>query len=148
IESTKTISDLKDLIKAKKTPKFDDIAAYKLTLWHVSVPATDDEQDEQPVSPDSLVEKKKLFSPQRLISQVFPQPPDDSTYILVQRPPPGNASKKTKTEQGQFFEAIEAAGLTESAVIDGAFYLSLLTSNELVSVLKNIGVEARGINET
>ncbi|KAG0247493.1 hypothetical protein BG011_001391, partial [Mortierella polycephala] len=87
IESTKTIGDLKKLIKAEKTPKFDDIAADELTLWRVAVPVTDDEKYEQPVSLDSLAEKEKLFSPRRLISQVFPQPPDDSTYILVQRPP-------------------------------------------------------------
>ncbi|KAF9195471.1 hypothetical protein BGZ51_000046 [Haplosporangium sp. Z 767] len=128
ISSDDTISDLKELIKVEKTPEFDDIAANKLTLWQVSVPATDDEQDEQPVSLDSLAEKKKLFSPRRLISV-------------------GNASKKTKTEQGQFYEAIGAAGLTESAVIDGVFYLPLLTSNELVSVLKNIGGETSGIND-
>ncbi|KAG0239337.1 hypothetical protein BG011_003942, partial [Mortierella polycephala] len=38
IESTKTISGLKDLIKAKKTPKFDDIAANELTLWQATIP--------------------------------------------------------------------------------------------------------------
>ncbi|KAG0275215.1 hypothetical protein BGZ96_003876, partial [Linnemannia gamsii] len=38
IESTKTIGDLKDEIKAKQSPDFDDIVANKLTLWRVSIP--------------------------------------------------------------------------------------------------------------
>jgi hypothetical protein len=33
-----TIDDLKDLIKTKKPPRFDDIAADELTLWRVSIP--------------------------------------------------------------------------------------------------------------
>ncbi|KAF9584675.1 hypothetical protein BGW38_005615 [Lunasporangiospora selenospora] len=40
IKSTKTTEDLKELIKAEKTPVFDNIAADKLPLWHVSIPAS------------------------------------------------------------------------------------------------------------
>ncbi|KAF9342944.1 hypothetical protein BGX26_006584, partial [Mortierella sp. AD094] len=32
------IGAFKELIKIKKSPEFDDIAADKLTLWHVTVP--------------------------------------------------------------------------------------------------------------
>src|SRR6202012_5301589 len=38
ISSDNTVDDLKNLIKAKKTPRFDDVAADELTLWRVSVP--------------------------------------------------------------------------------------------------------------
>ncbi|KAF9078942.1 hypothetical protein BGX23_005644, partial [Mortierella sp. AD031] len=38
IPSTDTVDDLKDLIKTKKAPRFDDVAADELTLWKVSIP--------------------------------------------------------------------------------------------------------------
>ncbi|KAG9065188.1 hypothetical protein KI688_002511 [Linnemannia hyalina] len=48
IESTKTIGDLKKLIKAEQSPDFDDIVANNLTLWRVSIP-DDENDDEQPI---------------------------------------------------------------------------------------------------
>ena len=38
IPSSGTVDDLKDLIKTKKVPEFDNIAADKLALWRVSIP--------------------------------------------------------------------------------------------------------------
>ncbi|KAG0197645.1 hypothetical protein BGX28_008853 [Mortierella sp. GBA30] len=37
--ATDTVGDLKDRIKAKKAPRFDDVAADELTLWKVSIPS-------------------------------------------------------------------------------------------------------------
>ncbi|KAF9089137.1 hypothetical protein BGX23_006905 [Mortierella sp. AD031] len=83
-----TVDDLKNFIKAKKTPEFDDIAADKLTLWCVSVAITDDDE-ELPISLDSLNEKKKL-GPATRLSKVFPEDlPDETINIIVQRRPPG-----------------------------------------------------------
>ncbi|KAF9288732.1 hypothetical protein BGZ88_008069 [Linnemannia elongata] len=58
IESNKTIGDLKDLIKGQKTPRFDDVAANELTLWHVSIAADDDDDDGLPVLLDSVPERR------------------------------------------------------------------------------------------
>ncbi|KFH63329.1 hypothetical protein MVEG_10739 [Podila verticillata NRRL 6337] len=46
ISSGDTVDDLKDLIKAKKTNDFSDLDADKLTLWRVSIPDDDDDDDE------------------------------------------------------------------------------------------------------
>ncbi|KAF9177171.1 hypothetical protein BGZ50_009045 [Haplosporangium sp. Z 11] len=45
IPSNDTVDDLKNLIKAKKTPRFDDITADELTLWRATVAITDDEEE-------------------------------------------------------------------------------------------------------
>ncbi|KAG0011529.1 hypothetical protein BGZ82_002975 [Podila clonocystis] len=85
IPSTDTVGTLKDLIKAKKTNDFGDIDADKLTLWRVSIPNIID--NESPILLDMLTDKKKLL-PRTYISALFTDGlPDDSTYILVRRPP-------------------------------------------------------------
>jgi hypothetical protein len=71
IDPTKTVDGLKKVIKAEKTPRFDDIAADELTLWCVCVEITDDEE-ELPIVLDKLNEKKKL-GPATRISKVFPR---------------------------------------------------------------------------
>ncbi|KAF9314603.1 hypothetical protein BG003_003981, partial [Podila horticola] len=92
IESTKTIGDLKDLIKTKKTPEFDDIAADKLTLWRVTIPITDDD-NETPILLNNVTKKK--LGPLTRLSKVFPEdiPEESIIHIIVQRPPPGVVSE-------------------------------------------------------
>ncbi|KAG0009098.1 hypothetical protein BGZ81_003632, partial [Podila clonocystis] len=46
VSSNDTVDDLKDLIKTKKTNDFSDIDANKLTLWRVSIPDDDDNNDD------------------------------------------------------------------------------------------------------
>lgn len=38
VDQTKTVDDLKKLIKSEKTPWVDDVVADELTLWRASVP--------------------------------------------------------------------------------------------------------------
>ena len=42
VEKTKNVSILKDLIKEKKAPHLDHVAASDLDLWNVSIPVGDD----------------------------------------------------------------------------------------------------------
>ncbi|KAG0080939.1 hypothetical protein BGZ92_000406 [Podila epicladia] len=87
IESTKTIGSLKQCIKTDKTPRFDDVAADELTLWRVSVPITDD-NDEIPILLSSVTSNKKKLGPATRLSKVFPEElPEETVHILVQRPP-------------------------------------------------------------
>ncbi|KAI7825711.1 hypothetical protein BC939DRAFT_124815 [Gamsiella multidivaricata] len=94
IPSTETVYILKSLIKAKKTPKFDDLAADNLTLWRVSVPVV-------AASIRSAVflneiDSKTELSPTNDVSDVFPNTPAKKTvHIIVQRPRPGNTSRVT-----------------------------------------------------
>ncbi|KAH7030363.1 hypothetical protein BKA57DRAFT_401190 [Linnemannia elongata] len=89
IESTKTIGNLKQRIKTEKSPRFDDFAADELTLWRVSFP---DDNLSSAIKVDALGDKTQLNNPRTRISTLFPESPDDNTYILVQRPQPGNAN--------------------------------------------------------
>jgi len=89
MDPTKTVDHLKNLIKTKKAPEFDDIAADKLTLWRVSIPFTDG--DELPILLDKVVDKdKKKLRPVTRLSKVFPTDiPEETINIIVQRPPSG-----------------------------------------------------------
>ncbi|KAF9310054.1 hypothetical protein BG003_008980 [Podila horticola] len=91
IVPTKTISVLKDLIKTKKTPRFDDVAADELTLWRVSIPDGDDDDDDLPILLDSIPGKdRKKLKATRELSDVFNEKPARRMiHIIVQRPPPG-----------------------------------------------------------
>ncbi|KAI8359578.1 hypothetical protein B0O80DRAFT_233929 [Mortierella sp. GBAus27b] len=86
IESTKTIGDLKDLIKTKQTPDFDDIAAKSLTLWRVSLPVVP-KKDRKAISLAEVPSKEELDETDD-ISDVFEEkPPKKTIHIIVQRPP-------------------------------------------------------------
>ncbi|KAG0378573.1 hypothetical protein BGX24_003456 [Mortierella sp. AD032] len=98
-----TVDDLKALIKAKKAPRFDDIAPDELTLWLVSVPVVSANKN-NPValrqvslqSPTELDPTKldptkpdptELY-PTQEVSDMFPEkPPKDTINIIVLRPP-------------------------------------------------------------
>ncbi|KAG0044232.1 hypothetical protein BGZ89_006131, partial [Linnemannia elongata] len=87
IESTKTIGDLKELIKTKKTNDFQDVDADKLTLWRVSIP-DDDDDDEIPFVLDNVNKDKKKLRATRGLLEVFPdKPPKNTIHVIVQRPP-------------------------------------------------------------
>ncbi|KAG0197482.1 hypothetical protein BGX33_000568, partial [Mortierella sp. NVP41] len=79
-----TVGKLKDHIKAHQTPAFDDITSDQLTLWCVSIP--DDKQGFS-ITIDALGDKTELNNPRIRLSKLFPESPDDNTYIIVQRPP-------------------------------------------------------------
>ncbi|KAG0330716.1 hypothetical protein BG000_011552 [Podila horticola] len=90
IVPTKTIGVLKDLIMTKKTPGFDDVAADELTLWRVSIPDGDDDDDDLPILLDSIPGKdRKKLKAAREVSDIFIKPARRMIHIIVQRPPPG-----------------------------------------------------------
>ncbi|KAF9992288.1 hypothetical protein BGZ65_012429, partial [Modicella reniformis] len=84
---TDTIHDLKEFIKAKKTPEFDDFAADKLTLWRVSIPVL--RRQNEPIVLHSVQAKKELL-PTDDISDIFRgEPPKKTIHIIVKRPGAG-----------------------------------------------------------
>ncbi|KAG0202026.1 hypothetical protein BGX33_009960 [Mortierella sp. NVP41] len=87
IDPTKTVDYLRKLIKAEKTNDFSDIDADKLTLWRVTIPISDD-NDDIPILLDNVINKdKKKLGPATRLSKVFPEDlPDESIHIIVQRP--------------------------------------------------------------
>jgi hypothetical protein len=90
IATAKTIGELKDAIKAKKSPEFNDIAADKLTLWKVSIPSTEDE-DESPIILGAQSDRNKLVHPTSKIAKYFQDGADgEHIHIIIQRPFTGN----------------------------------------------------------
>jgi hypothetical protein len=95
IEPTKTVGSLKDAIKAKKTPRFDDVAADELNLWSVSIPVSDDDDDDEIsvyINNIPKDDKKKLKATRELLGVFGNEAPKNMIHIIVQRPPPGNAA--------------------------------------------------------
>ncbi|KAG0237786.1 hypothetical protein BGX31_003485 [Mortierella sp. GBA43] len=89
VDPSATIYDLKEAIKAKKSNDFKDIDADRLTLWRVSIPIIND--DENPILLDGVGsgDKKKL-GPADELSDVFKEePPKKTIHILIQCPPSG-----------------------------------------------------------
>ncbi|KAG0261854.1 hypothetical protein DFQ27_002733, partial [Actinomortierella ambigua] len=84
-----TVDDLKELIKAKKAPRFDDVAVDELTLWCVSIPVSEDD-DETSILVDNVIsDHKKKLNPLTRLTKVFPEElPEETIHIIVQRPPP------------------------------------------------------------
>ncbi|KAF8931617.1 hypothetical protein BGZ47_011751 [Haplosporangium gracile] len=93
VSATRTIAHLKDLIKTKQAPTFDDIRAAQLTLWRVSIP---DGNQNSAITIAALNDKTELNNPGTQLSKLFPEIPHDSTYIIVQRPPPSHAPLRAR----------------------------------------------------
>ncbi|KAI9240171.1 MAG: hypothetical protein BYD32DRAFT_459061 [Podila humilis] len=78
------IGDLKKLIKVEKTNNLSDVDADKLTLWHVSIPITDDDDEVPILLNDVTRDKKKKLGPAIEISEVFEvQPPKKTIHIII-----------------------------------------------------------------
>ncbi|KAF9974664.1 hypothetical protein BGZ73_001887 [Actinomortierella ambigua] len=85
IDSTKTIGDLKQLIKTHQAPQFDDVASDDLTLWHVSIPLKDVDCH-HPVNADDVRTKTRLKAAREVSQAVHNPPPKNTINILVRRP--------------------------------------------------------------
>ncbi|KAF9369335.1 hypothetical protein CPC16_004587 [Podila verticillata] len=86
VDRTKTVDHLKDHIKAKKAPEFNDIAADKLTLWRVTIPVVPPNRRK----PIVLTEVKSAaeLDPTDDLCDVFEEkPPKKTIHVIVQRPP-------------------------------------------------------------
>ena len=92
VDPSETVDDLKVAIKDKNPETFNGVDAKDLTLWRVSIPVDDDDNDDIPIPLDSVPEKKRLKATTRLSKVFDTELPEDTIHIIVQRPPQGNAS--------------------------------------------------------
>jgi hypothetical protein len=91
IDASKTVDHLKDAIKTKQSPDFDNLVASNLTLWRVSIPLVP-KKDRKDISLSDVPLKEELDETDDH-SDVFPvKLPKKTIHIIVQRPPPGNAN--------------------------------------------------------
>ncbi|KAF9189606.1 hypothetical protein BGZ51_009425 [Haplosporangium sp. Z 767] len=80
------VSDLKKLIKTKSPNAFEHIDAKELVLWRATIPIDENAEEESIITLDGLDDKTKLGNPRICLSKLFPESPDDTTYIIVERP--------------------------------------------------------------
>ncbi|KAG0232440.1 hypothetical protein BGW42_008158 [Actinomortierella wolfii] len=142
---TKTIGDLKELIKAKKPNRFHDVDADELTLWSVTIADSD---DMTPILIDKVpkTEKKKRRATTQ-VSVFGAALPEDTIHVIVQRPPP--ATKREREHDAgpssmclrvhTLLDAIAEAGFTEKAVVNGWSNISRLDFKERVLLLGFVG---------
>ena len=82
IEGSSLVGDLKDAIKAKKAPEFDNFPADRLKLWKVKIP---DNQDDL-LSNLTLNDGDELLATKK-ISKYFPDsPPEEHIHVIVKLP--------------------------------------------------------------
>ena len=93
IPKTNTVDELKKLIKAEKSPRFDDVVADELTLWRVNI--CQDELEEFDFESDMSTLGEKL-SPLSKIYKVFPNGVEDEHLHIIVVPPSVRDSKKRK----------------------------------------------------
>ena len=79
-EDSKLVGDLKDAIKKKRSPRFDDIAADELDLWKVDASPTEAQKIK-------LKEGKEL-SPFKTVQHYWPEGPSEGEciHIIIARP--------------------------------------------------------------
>ncbi|KAF9946560.1 hypothetical protein BGZ72_000229 [Mortierella alpina] len=103
IDPNQTIGDLKNLVKIRKSPRFDSVAADELTLWRVSILIPDVDDDEAPILLNSFDEKKKLGPATRVCKLFSEVVPDETIHIIIQRPPPA----VDLTSDAKFFVSVK-----------------------------------------
>jgi hypothetical protein len=86
IPQADTVGDLKELIKLKKAPEFDTIAADKLMLWKVNIPT-----DNATALKELVLENNKEKGIQELlplddIAEAIPTPLKRHIHIIIECP--------------------------------------------------------------
>ena len=86
IVNSKTVGDLRKLIKEEKRPAFDHVPADTLVLWKVSIAINGNLAES--LDPDIINDDPLL--PVNRLSKVFSDPPEDEhLHIVMQAPPAG-----------------------------------------------------------
>ena len=85
ISSAENVSALRELVKEKKSPRFDNVPINSLVLWKVSVPV--DENFQASLGRLSFVEEESLFPIERLSNIFSDLPVKRHLHIIIQHPP-------------------------------------------------------------
>ncbi|KAI7815730.1 hypothetical protein BC939DRAFT_97045 [Gamsiella multidivaricata] len=82
----KAVGVLKEAIIEKNPNAFEHIDAKDLVLWRATISIDENAGNESIITLDGLDDKTKLGNPRTCLSKLFPESPDDTTYIIVERP--------------------------------------------------------------
>ncbi|KAF9275534.1 translational activator of GCN4, partial [Mortierella antarctica] len=130
-----TVDELKKLIKTEQNPDFDDVIANKLTLWRATIRTV---KQGSAITIDALDDRTGLYNPRTRLSRLFPESPDDNTYIVVQRPLQGNLRVDIKKIADKFF----TPGSPVTNFLD-AFVTGKQSLRELVGLIKSMASYVR-----
>jgi len=83
VPKTENVSILKDLIKEKKAPHLDHVAASDLDLWQVSFPIDDLETELRNIN---LAGYQKLSPPSKKLTTFFTDVADDCLHVIAKAP--------------------------------------------------------------
>ncbi|KAF9191507.1 hypothetical protein BGZ51_007221 [Haplosporangium sp. Z 767] len=116
ISSDETIDQLKKLIKFKKSPEFDDIAANNLTAWCVMIPVAEDAEDE--IFTIDKVDAKRLLKGKETLSEAFKSGvPEDTIHIIIERPKDMLKALESEKEKAKLWKEIKDLRGTENIVV-------------------------------
>ena len=102
IEADKSVSALKEVIKAKKAPRFDDIPADELKLWKVEIPDDRDSELADPALNDELLATRDVED------YWTEKPPKRHIHVIVE-PPVQIASSSREQELLNRIASLEAS---------------------------------------
>src|SRR2546421_420199 len=100
----KTVGHLKDAIKEKLHPKFENVTANDIKLWKVDISFEEENKKLELVNTKINVNIKDELGgaellPLSKISKHFPsQPADEHIHIIIQRPPETTATSSREQE--------------------------------------------------
>ena len=91
IDASRSISKLKDTIKEKNTPEFDNVTAKNLVLWRVNIATREKTKFELLKSSEADIEKDlggvKIKDPTADIGEEFGAlPPKKHIHVIIARP--------------------------------------------------------------
>jgi hypothetical protein len=111
IDSRKTVGDLKVAIKEMKRPKFDNIPAYNLTLFKVSIPVDDNAaEDGLHVNLGPL----KSLLPMQSLSELFPYVEKNHLHIIVQVPIAGELISTVDRRTNNLTDVVQRVVLSKT----------------------------------
>jgi Crinkler effector protein N-terminal domain len=93
IDKDQLVGHLKDAIKAKKAPEFDNFPADRLKLWKVSIPGDQDDQ----LQNLSLEDSDELLAINDIGDYWPTSPPKKTIHVLVE-PPESTATSSREQE--------------------------------------------------
>lgn len=102
VERASTVGGLKELIKVKKVPEFDNFAADKLELWKVNISIDKLGTLDRNFNIDDYAIGEKL-SPLRKIDKIFPDEPADEHIHIIAEKPNIITERPNVSQQGIFF---------------------------------------------
>ncbi|KAF9428372.1 hypothetical protein BGZ94_002634 [Podila epigama] len=133
IKQSKTVSHLKDNIKDKKANRFSKIDADQLILWKATI---------HDAKPDSVImletlktheDATELNDARIILSTLFPNNPNDNTYIFVQLPEIDNRTHNLHADITKITDKFFAPGSDVekflSAFVQGTGQLPTTTGN-------------------